>query len=400
MFAQVVPEMAGVVGEPVRMLARLRQQQDAGRFQRRGGEHHDPRLGLVGLARRRIDERHAARLAGLRIHQHLVDGRVGAHREVAGVPGRIDQPGRRIECRMDVAAADAAEAGAAAVAARAVLVVREPVGGDAEAERRDDPALLLRQRAAHVGLGRVELDRPLVDRVRQPRQILGHAGNAEIAVDPVVVRRDVGVFDRPVVAVAVAARRLEVVVGQAQRKASPDVGLAAERARAHPREVGAGVGVVLLVDEELLGVVRAFAELLPVHHVGVAAEALRIGRLEPLVVGFVEHVGVGRQLAAARMVIGPLHRADLFLEVDLLAGLQHQHVEAVGGEHVRRHAAGRARADDQHVVELGEIDGRPALAASPSAGQGATSGDSGCGPRMGGESTIGPAVPSDRRYQP
>ena len=257
---------------------------------------------------------------------------------------------------MNVAAADAAEAGAAPEAARAVLVVGEAFGGDAEAERSDHPAALLSEHVAHVHLGRVEAHRTLIDRVRQPRQVFRHAGDAEIAVDLVVVRSDVGVGDRPVHAVAVAARGLEVVVGEAERKAAPHVGPAAEHARAHPGEVGPGVGMILLVDEELLGVVRSFAELLPAHDVRIAAERLRVRRLEPLVVLLVEHIGVGCELAPARMVVGPFQRAHLRLEVYLLAGLQQQHVEAVGRERVRSHAAGRARAHHQHVVDLRQAD--------------------------------------------
>jgi hypothetical protein len=206
--------------------------------------------------------------------------------------------------------------------------------------------------------GRVEAHRPLVDRIRQPRQVFRHAGNAEQTVDLVVVGHDVGVGNRPVDAIAVAARRLEIVVGKPQRQPSPHIGLAAEHARAHPGEIGAGVGMLFLVDEELLGVVRAFAELLPAHHIGVTAEALRIRRLESLVVGLVEHVGVGRKFATARMVVRPLQRAHFGLEVHLPPGFQEQHIEAVSGERMRRHAASRPRADDQHVVDFGEANRR------------------------------------------
>ena len=327
-------------------------------LERGGGEHHHLGLGLVGLLRCRVDEGHARGLAGVRIHQHLVDGRVGAYGEVSRIPGRIDQAGRRIEGGMNVAAADAAEAGATPEATRAILVVGEAFGGDAETEGRDHPVFLVAQHAPHMHLGGVEVHRALVDRVRQPRQVLRHAGDAEIAVDLVVIGSDVGVGDRPIDAVAVAACRLEVVVGETEGKPAPHIGLAAEDAGAHPGEVGPGIWVLLLVDEELLGVVRSLTELLPVHDVGVAAERLRVGRLEPLVVQLVEHVGVGRELAAARMIVRPLQRAHLRLEVDLPAGLQQQHVEAVGCERVRRHAAGRARAYDQHVVGLGQADRR------------------------------------------
>src|SRR6516165_10794673 len=87
--------------------------------------------------------------------------------------------------------------------------------------------------------------------------------------------------------------------------------------------------MLLLVDEKLFGVVRSLAKLLPTHDIGVAAERLRVRRLEPLVIGFVEHIAIGRQLAPPGVVIGPLQRTDLRLKVDLSTCFKQQNVEAV-----------------------------------------------------------------------
>src|SRR5206468_11913908 len=63
------------------------------------------------------------------------------------------------------------------------------------------------------------------------------------------------VRDRPVVAVPVVRFPLEIVVGQTQRQAAPDVCLPPERAGAHPGVLRSGVGMILLVDEDVLDVV-------------------------------------------------------------------------------------------------------------------------------------------------
>src|SRR5690348_11962336 len=111
---------------------------------------------------------------------------------------------------MDVAAAFAL-ASAAPVAPAAIFVVLQPIAGDARA--------ILRQHAPH-GLNTllqrqfsaIELGGPLKNTVRQIIQILFYAGDAEIQIHLVVVRRDVAVADRPVFAVSVAVLGLEVVV--------------------------------------------------------------------------------------------------------------------------------------------------------------------------------------------
>src|SRR5215204_3786464 len=152
---------------------------------------------------------------------------------------------------MDVASTGPALAGAAAVALAAILVVLQPVRGDAGTvwSRRAPHRL---ERVAQLDLAGVQLVGALEDAVGKMRQPFLVARDPEIAIDAVVVRLDVRVRDRPVLAVAVVRLGLEVVVREAQREPAPDVGLSAEQAGADPRVVGPRVRVLLLVDEDVL----------------------------------------------------------------------------------------------------------------------------------------------------
>ena len=205
---------------PFGMRAGLRQQHQPRRFERRSRHHDDLRPRLVGLSGFGVDERDAARLAGLLVDEDLAGDRVRPQRQVAGVHRGIDQSGRRVERGVDVAAAGAPVARAAAETPAAILVVLQAVGGHARAIRRQHAVHLL-QRVAQRHLGGREPRRALKQAVGQMRQVLFDAGNPEIQIDPVVVRRDVLVGDRPVLAVAVVALRLEVVVRQPQREPVP-----------------------------------------------------------------------------------------------------------------------------------------------------------------------------------
>ena len=51
---------------------------------------------------------------------------------------------------------------------------------------------------------------------------------------------------------------------------------------------------------------------------------------------------VRRKIAAARMIVRPLHGLQLFVDVELLTGLEKQHFHAVRRQNMRRHSAGRA----------------------------------------------------------
>src|SRR3989449_2096795 len=127
-FAEVVTHVSARVADAVGMLGRAGQQQQPRRLERRRGDNHDLRLGLVRLVRRAVDERDPARLSGVRVDEHFVRDRVGADRQVAGVHRGVDEPGGRVERGVDVASPRPPVAGAPAVALAAVAVVLHTVG--------------------------------------------------------------------------------------------------------------------------------------------------------------------------------------------------------------------------------------------------------------------------------
>ena len=175
---------------------------------------------------------------------------------MAGIDGWIDQAGRRVERRVYIAATDTPAARAAAEALASILVVFQPIGGDASAVRGQDP-IHLSQRLAQRDFGGRKGVWPLKQTVRQMGKVLFHTRDAEIQIDLVVVRRDVGVRDRPVLTVAVVALTLEVVVRQPQRQASPDVRFAAEQSCAHPGVIRPGIRMILFLDDDVFAVVAA-----------------------------------------------------------------------------------------------------------------------------------------------
>ena len=160
--------------------------------------------------------------------------------------------------------------------------------------------------------------------------------------------------DRPVLSVAVAALRLEVEVGEAQRQAPPDVGLSAQAAGAHPGIVAARVGVLFLVDDDVLRVVGAA----PALHVRVdrrVFQASRIRRRADVVFVEGQRMMPGRHVAAARVLVGPFHRLELLVDVELAARFEQQHLHPLRGEDVGGHAPGGTRANDDGVVDAGEV---------------------------------------------
>src|SRR4029077_9944978 len=112
--------------------------------------------------------------------------------------------------------------------------------------------------AAHFGeaffqrdFGAVQLGGALKDTVGKVGEIFFDAGDAEIEIDFVVVGSDIAVVDGPILAEAVAAFGFEVVVGEAEGEASPNIGFSAETAGADPGVVGAGEGIFAFVAHNI-----------------------------------------------------------------------------------------------------------------------------------------------------
>ena len=254
-----LPSVPEEFARPFGIVARLRVEQQARRFERRRREHDDLRLEVVDLARDAVDDAHAGHLVRPLVVEDFGDRRVRPQLEVAGVARREDQRGRRMERRADVASAPAAAASHAALA----VLVQHAVGGDAGAPG-NQLAAHLRDRALQQHFAFVQLQRPLIEAVRQMRNAFLRAADAEQRVDLVVIRRDVGIADRPVFAEAVLRLPLEIHLGEPQRHAAPHVRLAAKHARPHPGVRRARGRVLLLVDDVVrrIAIARVGVDLL------------------------------------------------------------------------------------------------------------------------------------------
>ena len=352
-LAEVVSDVTARVADAVRVGAGLRQQHQPCRLERRRRQHDDLRSRFVASSAFRVKERNTTRLAAVAVDQDLANNRIGPQRQVPGVHRRIDQARWRVEGGVNIAPADAAVACAAPVTPAAILVVFQAVGGHAGTVWREHAAHLL-QGIAQRQFGAGQFRRALKDAVGQMGQVLLDAGDPKVSIDAIVIRLDVLVGDWPVLAITVTTLRLEVIIRQPEREPAPDVRLATETPRSHPGVTRPRVGMVFLVDDDVLGVVGAA----PALNVAVDLGERRIGsvrRLANRVLVERQRMVPGRHLASSRMFVRPLHGLQLFVEVELFASLEHQHFHAVGGQHMRRHPAGRARTDDDGVVGFREV---------------------------------------------
>ena len=166
------------------------------------------------------------------------------------------------------------------------------------------------------------LRRRLKDAVGLVRQAFHRAEDADQAIELVVVRLDVVVGDRPVVAEAVEAAALEVVRAHAQRNAPPVVGAAAEHPAAKPVELRARrLRVRLALDVPAADAAVELAERL-----------------------------VRRRGAAPRRVVRPRRHLRVLRRRPTSAGFEHHDVGARLAQHLGGHAAAGAGADDADVV--------------------------------------------------
>ena len=210
---------------------------------------------------------------------------------------------RRMKRRLQVAAASAA---AASTARGAVLVVQHAVGGDAGASGDEGAARLL-DGALECDFHAIELGGPLEYAIRHLHQSFVRAGAAKQRVDPVVVRLDVVVRDRPIHVEAVPARGLELQRSIAQRAASPEIGSPAQDSRADQRVRGARDRIVAFVGQPVPreGIGRVRRDLLVLRQRGVVA----VGPIEEVVFGDVDRTLARRQPVPPHRRVRPFHRA-------------------------------------------------------------------------------------------
>src|SRR5439155_1426374 len=161
--------------------------------------------------------------------------------------------------------------------------------------------------------------------VRLVREALLAAEDPDEPVDLVVVRCDVVVGDRPVVAEAVPTLALEVVRPEAQCNAAPVVGAATDHAGPPPGEVGARRARVRLAGD------------FPSADAGVELAERSLLRGSP----------------AARRLVRPRQHCRVLRIVPRRTGFEHHHLRAGLGESVGGHSPAGPRADDTHVVYSG-----------------------------------------------
>jgi hypothetical protein len=174
------------------------------------------------------------------------------------------------------------------------------------------------------GFGAVERHRRQERAVGKLREAFLLRADADEALDTVVVRLHVGVTDRPVHAVAIERRGLELVVRHAIRGTRPVQRAAAETSRSAPAVVRfrrCRVGVLGVVDEDP---VVPFAAGVPPKKSGLALTAI-VELVEKLVL----------------KVPG---------WIDVRSGLEHQDLHSGSGELHRCPPAARSRSDDYGVI--------------------------------------------------
>src|SRR5437762_4878095 len=128
---------------------------------------------------------------------------------------------------------------AAAVALAAIMTAGTPIQwlGEYREPRWDARHAQLIGRLLDEELVAARLRRRLKDAIRLVRQILMAAEEADQPVDPIVVRCNLPIRDRPIVAESVPRLPLEIARAEAERDAPPVIGAAAEHPRPPPEKL-------------------------------------------------------------------------------------------------------------------------------------------------------------------
>ena len=303
---QITPDDAARVRQAVRKTGRLRVEQDSRRLTRARGENDDAGAHGVIAAVGAIDVGHAG-CEPARVGRHLAGHRIGDDAQPAGGERRRQQHRRRRKVRMR---------GAAAAALPAVVTGGAPIErpGQNRQPRRNAGDVESIARLLHHQLVAARTRRWKKDPVGFVRKVFNRAENADQSIELVVVRFQIVVADRPVVAKPIDAAPPEIIGAKSERNAAPVVGPAAEHPRPEPVERRA----------RRLRVRLAFQ--FP------AADAA---------VEFAKRL-LGRGRAAPGRVVRPGRHLRLLFDVPHRAGLEHHHVGARFAQDLGRHPAARA----------------------------------------------------------
>ena len=326
---QVVAERAAAVRQAARVPVRLRVQHDARRLEGGRAEHYRLREDLTLGAGDAVDVGDALAAAAV-VELDVAHHRVRDHGQP---PGRLGRRQRAVRARVVGARAAAAAAGPAVVAGRPPVERRRQDGRAPDGER---PSELLLHHLARVHLAAGQRHRRQERAVRQLRHALGLPADADEALHPLVVGRELGVVERPVDAEAVAARGFQVVVGQAIALPAPG-----DRLAAHVPSADPGEGPVLRRGVRALGVLH---EQVVRELVALVAELLDL----------LLRLDLAGRVAASphRQVVRLLVLGVVGRRVELAARLQHRDLEAGLRQLLRRPAARGARAHHDRIEDL------------------------------------------------
>ena len=170
-------------------------------------------------------------------HNEFARHRAGDQGEASGLFRRRNHHLAGTEVR----SGDASAAALRAVMAGSTAIVR--LGQDRQ-PRRNAQDVQLVAGLLDDGFGAARLGRRQENSVRSAGNVFFRPEDSDVGLDFVVVRRDVFVAERPVVAHAVVRADLEIHRSHAQGDASPVIGASADNARAEPAESRARSGDV------------------------------------------------------------------------------------------------------------------------------------------------------------
>ena len=236
---QVVAEHPARIGEAVRHRLRLRVEKDPGRLHGTSAEHDHFRLRLVSPPGPGVDELDPAGLARVPVEQYPVHRCPRPQREIAPSEQRRDD---RIECRKPGCGRTAVVAGPTEVAGRSG---RSRLHQHCPANRDHRDADLLAP-AGEGDLPTAEWRRGcVVVPVGSHRQSFARSKDPHQLLCPVIVRGEVRVADRPILARPILHRLgLEVPLGHPQGDPCPGVRSPTNRVDSRPMKIGPGARCV------------------------------------------------------------------------------------------------------------------------------------------------------------
>ena len=213
---QIMAQRAARIRQSIWVFPSGRVQQDAGGLQCLRAKDHRFSADLLHLPRQAIHVSHTARFVWLRVHVHMAYHGIGKQRAVPGGQRVLDGRKRAAEVRKRAAPAFARPAIMASEASIVILRQdRRAPNRDRVPELRFDAFSELNFSAAHFHW-REKLP------VRQHLISLRRSADTYVPLHDVVIRCKIGIANRPVIAIPVAARRLKIVIAQPVTLTAPD----------------------------------------------------------------------------------------------------------------------------------------------------------------------------------